>query len=345
MLTSDELPYVTARLVAVASLAPSPRQFLVAGLYEHLHGDLGEGTPLDLVDRVLNLCRDDGYRRKPPAMVHLLTTLIIGDPIVTAITERLRTPPPKSSGPFDALVLYSKLPFLDRHPTRAALRAFLDPRPAQPVVVVNGARRAGKTYTAEFVDHVLHDHPGVQHCRIEIGEKQGASVGPAELARDAVAYMGGDPAAGPQPTTNLDRWAQELANWIISVANRSGINWWFVLDGFNTRELRDDTQLLIIKLARSLTTGVSRERHRLILLDFDRSILPLQPGLIADQITAPIPHASVAAAVTHVVASSPQPFDISAVTAKVMAGLGDPVTDLPELGLRLSDLIASVNAA
>ena len=204
-------------------------------------------------------------------------------------------------------------------------------------------KRYGKSYTGEFIDHVLHSHPGVRHCRIEIEEGQGRSTGPRELASDMVTVMGGDPAKPPPENTNLDRWAQELANWVISVANASGDKWWFMLDGLNSTELRTaDTRLLITKLAKGLTTGVARERHRLILADFDRSILPLQPGLIAAETTTTIPHALVASAVAVVVGQSPEPVDTAAVTAKVLDGLDDPVEDLPELSLRLGDLIASI---
>lgn len=344
MLTQEELPEVAEWLVAAVSLASSPRQSLVAGLAAELRGSLGEGEPRVLVDRALRLCCDDGYRCTPAAVVQLLAALLPGHPAATLIMERLRTPPPEAADAFDALVLYSKLPFLDRDPTRAALRTLLDRRPVQPLVVVNGDRRAGKSYVAEFIDHVLHDRADTWHCRIAIEPEQGASVGPVELASDMVTLMGGDPGNPPVANTNLDRWAQEVANWVIGVANRSGAKWWFVLDGFTAGELRTGTQLLITKLARSLTTGVLVERHRLILIDFDRSVLPLQPGLINDQLTGPIPHSVVRAAVTRVIAGSGRAFDVGEVTAKVVEGLLDPVTDLPELGLRLGDLIAGVEA-
>lgn len=345
MLIGEEGPYVTDLLRKFASLAASPRQFLAAGLYQPLQAVLGEGEPTILVDRVLFICKEDAYNHSPPAMVHLLETLLPDDQAVAHIVERLRVAPPAPPDPFDALILVSKMPFLDRQPTRKALKRFLQSTPLQPVVVVNGPRWAGKTYTGEFIDHVLHSRPGLRHCRIEIEEGQGRSIGPRELASNMVTVMGGDPSTPPPENSNLDRWAQELANWIISVANASGLNWWFMLDGFNTTELRTtDTRLLITKLAKGLTTGVARERHRLVLTDFDRSILPLQPGLIAAEIIAPIPHASVARAVAEVIGRSPQPLRAADVTAKILDGLGDPVDDLPELGLRLSDLVVSVES-
>jgi hypothetical protein len=345
MLRSEEYDFVTCTLVERASLQVSPRQFLVAGLYPQLQALVGEGNPRFLVERVLAVSNDDGYRRSPPAMVHLLETLLPGDPDVAGIVERLRVPPPQPQDAFDALVLVSKLPFLERQATRTALRLFLHAIPTQPVVVVNGPQWTGKTYTGEFIDHVLSDRPGVRHCRIEIEKGQGGSIGPRELAKDMVTQMGSDPNAVPAENSNLDRWMQELANWVISVANASNRDWWFMLDGFNAAELRtSDTRLLIIKLAKSLTTGIARERHRLILADFDRSILTLQPGLIAAETIAAIRHTSVARAVAEVVRRSPEPLEAAKVTAKVLEGLGDPVDNLPMLGQRLSDLIVSVES-
>jgi hypothetical protein len=346
MLTQEESVDIADLLVAVAAVAPSPRQFLAVGLHEHLRDHLGEASPRILVEHALDLCRQDGYRSSPPAMVQLLDKLLPKTEPVVAVIRRLRVPPPPAPDPFEALILISKLPFLDRLSTRAALKRFLLQRtPIQPVVVVNGPRRFGKTYTGEFVDHILASIEGVSHCRIELAQGQGRSTGPLELASDMVAVMSGVQTAPPPANTNADRWAQELVNWVIGVANASGRNWWFVLDGFNAHELRTDTEPLIKKLAKSLTTGIARERHRLVLTDFDRAVLPLQPGLIAHEMATAIPHLSVAAAVAQAVQLSPEPLDAAKVTAKVLEGLADPVVDLPELGQRLSDLIASVDGA
>jgi hypothetical protein len=346
VLTQAERPEIADLLISVVALAPSPRQTLVAALADRLRGSLGEGEPRMLVERALELCCDDGYATTPPALVRLLTTLLPGDAVVATIVERLRVRPPAPADPFDAVVLTSKLPFLERAAIRMALRKLLDRRPVQPLVVVNGARRSGKSYIAEFIDHVLHDEEDTRHCRIAIEPGQTAAVGPIELAGDMVTLMGGDPSRAPAPNTNLDRWVQEVANWVIATANASGPDgkWWFVLDGVTGCDLRQETRLLITKRASSLTTGVNAERHRLILLDFDRALLPLKPGLIADKTTGPIPHNVVRTAVAQVIAGSGVGFDVAEITAKMVGGLPDPITDLPELGQRLADLIESIDA-
>lgn len=173
MLTQDELEDVTIRLLRSASLTASPRQFFVSGLYPHLQVMLGEGEPAILVDRVLRMCQEDAYSHLPPAIVHLLERLLPNDPTVAAIVQRLRVPPPSSMDPFDALVLISKLPFLERQRTRAALRLFLQTTPTRPVVVVNGPRRAGKSYTGEFIDHV----PAVPSQRAALSDRDRGGSG------------------------------------------------------------------------------------------------------------------------------------------------------------------------
>ncbi|GIF22617.1 hypothetical protein BJ973_002940 [Actinoplanes tereljensis] len=339
MLTAAEYDDIKTRLLRVVATVASPRQTLAAAIPGRLAERLPDGEPRILVERVLALCTEDAYHDDPPAVVVLLELLL---PLQVATTvARLRTPPPPAPDPFEALIMISKLPFLDRQSTRAALRDFLEIRPTRPVMVVTGPSGFGKTYTGDFVDHVLSARRGIQHCRIPLEEGQGPSTGAEELARDLVTILGGDPAQQPPKTTNGDRWAKDLANWVLSVANNSGFDWWFLLDGFNGQEVRRETQTLITKLAFLMTTGVSRDRHRLILTDFDRSALTIRPGMIAAEETRPIPFDSVRAAIAVVLGHAGiAPDDQRAVVAEaeVLQGFADPVTDLAELALRLSDL-------
>ena len=346
MLTEQERAFIDAQLGELVMRVPSPRQAIVAALHPELAAVLPEGlAPYLLVARAIELCEQDGYSKNPAALVRLLTTLLGEVARVTEIVARVRTPPPPPPDPFEALILDNKLPFLDRKPTRAYLRALTKEKPPQPLVVINGSSKSGKSYTGEFIDHVCGHLKDVQHCRIELAQKQGASTGPAELASDIVTYVGGDPQKAPPPNTNLERWTQELANWIIAEAGRSKFRWWFVLDGFNKAELREDTRMLIAKVAKALTTGVAQRLHRLILIDFDRTTLPLQPGLIASDQTGGIPISAVEAAARHLLATSGGTLDGPQIIARIKQGFSDPVTDLPEVAQRLGDLMAVLEGA
>ncbi|MCP3139789.1 hypothetical protein [Pyxidicoccus xibeiensis] len=345
MLTQQQREFVEEQLVAVVSLHGSPRA-TIAAVMGGLASKLPDGlVPEVLVTRAVDICIADAYGSTPPALVMLLGLIKhiagIADIVAAIGTVPLATGATPND-PFSALILDNKLPFLDRQPARAFLRALTQPMPMQPVVVVSGNQKSGKSYTSEFVDHLCRNLPGIQHCRIEVTHDQGASVGPAELARDLVTQLGGNPWQGPPQNTNLDRWAQELANWVLAEAKQSGVRWWFVLDGFNKKELRSDTSLLIVKLAKGLTTGYARLWHRLILLDFDRTVLPLQPGTIAAESTAGIPASAVAAGIAEVVKASGKAVDEKRILDKLMDGLPDPVVDLPELGSRFRDLITVI---
>lgn len=350
MLTDAEREIVAGLLLTASQGQISPRQFLAAGLLPRLQRDFGEGSPGELVPRAIELVCAAAYADDPPALVHLLMSLLPGEAAIDVIVERLRIPPPahEAMDPVDAVILVSKLPFLERSLTRTALRTFLHQRlPQQPVVVVDG-EAPGKTYTGTFVDHVLSDQHLVRPCRIELCPTQGSSTGPAELARDLMTAVGGDAFQNQPPDTNRDRWTQDLANWVLGAANRpcpdcgSPVRWWFVLDGFTKKELRPDTRLFIVNLATTLQRGVNRERHRLILTAFDRNVLPLRPGSIALETTAPIPHSAIQRAVARMLPNLTDDLDQQTVTSDILLGLPDPVTDLLDLGRRLGDLIGSM---
>src|SRR5262249_14299356 len=138
-----------------------------------------------------------------------------------------------------------------------------------------------------------------------------------------------------------DRWIQDLINWIFSQVSRSQAKWWIVLDGFNDRELeqRKETRLLITKLAKAIQTGNGGRRFRLILIDFQRSSLPVPPGTVAVDDTAPIPQGAVRSCVHEILRLAPPTLDPQEITDKILEGLGDPVSDLPALSERLTHLI------
>ncbi len=347
MLTPDERDLVSQLLLNVVAGVSSPRQTLAAALDPTLRPNLGEGLPKVLVGVALELCEADGFARTPPAIVGLINQLLPGHEEVQAIVVRLSTAPPVvAADPFEAVVLNNNLPFLDRTPTRQALKSFVrELRPSKRVVVINGALSPGKTYTTAFVDHILAREASISPCLVTVTEDQGAVVGPMELATDLVTNMTMEPTAAPPANTNQQRWISEIVNWVLSAANRSDRSWWFILDGFNCRTMRADTQLFIDILAHRLGTGLQRDRHRLILLDFDRTVLTVLPGSISDQTTDPVPHVSVVRAIDQILATSPPDLDRGLVTASVLAGLADPITDLRELNVRLGALIQTSGVA
>jgi hypothetical protein len=341
MLSENDRLFVEEKLLAAVVRMAVPRQGIVAFLHVDLAAHVSDGTPADLVRRVIALCINDGYAHVPPALVELLTNLIPHDAEIATILNRIKTPPPAAPDPFDDQILSSKMPFLDRQQTRAALRALVQPFPTQPVVVVTGDKKTGKSYTSEFIAHLAGKVEGMLHCKVEISPTEGASVGAKEIARELVVCLGGNLRDEPPATTNMVAYVRDLVNWVIAEASKDAIRWWIVIDGFTNEEMRDDTRRFLIQLSKGVTQGVARTRHRLILLDFDRTILPLQPGLIASEKLGGIPRAEVEMVVEKLILSSgKRHLDADQLTTKIVNGFSDPITDLQELNNRLSDLIA-----
>lgn len=347
MLTFDEREFVADVLLNAVRYQGSPRAAIAAFMDRRL-GDLLEGeSPAVVVAKAIKLCIDDGHKADPPALVALLGFVSALDPRIPPLIERLKQPPAAGGAApqdrFTDRLLFTNLPFLERAKTRTALRALLRDKPKQPFVVINGLSDLGKSYTAHFIDHVLLEGDDPEACVVEVTPKSGASIGPSELARDLAARMGGDLATEPKKDNNLDRWCEELVSWITAPGIREQKTWWIVLDGFNEKELRDDTKLLITKLATRLLSAKPRRFFRLVLLDFDHTALLVTPGLINVDVVQPIPKAAVNTFLAAVFRDA-QGINVPALYAKVTKGLSDPITELPELAERLGSLITEASA-
>ncbi|HEV2514148.1 MAG TPA: hypothetical protein VGV07_02770 [Devosia sp.] len=344
-LSPDEDAFIYAALVNLAASVAEPRIAITGPINDiAIAAGIASGEPATIVRQAMNLCIADGNRLAPPAIVRLIQVVAIIEPRIPAVIARItasfatNVPPPDT---FADSVLAWKAPFLERRRLRQALRALLAPLPTSPIVVVTGAEQQGKSYTAEFISHVVQAHANtIAPCVVHLGKAQGAAVGPAELARDLVAGMGGQLRLEPPKVTNLDRWYQELVSWVTDAGiHSSQFVWWIVLDGFNADELRADTKAFIGQLASRLMNGIPQRRFRLILLDFDRTSLPVTPGKITPDTTAWISAGHVSDFVTQLFAGSGAAVDPAGIAKTVLDGLGDPVTDLPTLNQRLTDLI------
>jgi hypothetical protein len=341
MLTMDEEDMITEALLQLVRPGGDVRAVLITRMENRLADRLEGGNRYVVISNAIRLCIDDGYASAPPALVRLLGLVRDLNQKIPALIERLINPPPigtPATDPFSAYVLFTKMPFLERASTRAALRALLQVTPRQPFVVVNGLSKLGKSYTAHFISHVLLGRTDPMPCLISLPPQGGAAVGASELARDLVARMGGDLATEPPKNTTLERWYEGLVSWITAPGLKDGVVWWIILDGFNRAELRDDTRQLIAKLAVRFTNAKPQRFFRLILLDFDHTSLPVTPGLINVDVIKPIPKASVQAFLAGMF-SGAVGINVPAISAEVTAGLSEPIVELPVLAERLGTLI------
>lgn len=347
MLTTEEGDFVTGLLSAVLWQITDVRLPLVSAMGPRLAERFDNGPRMVLISNAIRLCIDDAYNSHPPALARLLEIIRDRDPRIPLLIARINNPPQPVGGqnydPFLANILFTKLPFLERSSTRTALRALLQLAPRQPFVVINGLSKSGKSYTAQFISHVLLERRQPMSCLISVPAGGGVGVGPSALARDLVARMGGDLSTQPPKDTNLERWYEELVSWITAPGIKDDVVWWIVLDGFNRAELRDDTRVLIAKLAARLTNAKPQRLFRLILLDFDHTALPVTPGLISVEVTQPIPKASVEVFLTGVFGGA-KDVSVPNLLAEVTAGLSDPIVELPVLAERLGSMLQAAAA-
>lgn len=357
MLDTGDREYIKGLLILRLTNSGALRQTLVSYLPQDLAQQVGEGmNPATLVERVLALCEADGWRRTPTAMANLLSYLGNTDRVPQILAKLAAAPAAApDNDPFTASILDTGQPFLDRLPTRTVLRTWTEPLPIKQVMVVDGPPKTGKSYTVEYVRHIIRhvassSGQGASDVRwvlVSLERDQAASCGQGELATELVDALGGDTTDMPTSDTNTTAWTKQLVTRVLREANSRGLRWWFVLDSFRSSrpgehppwQLREDTRDFIIAFVKGLTNGINTGLHRLLLLDFDRAILPLAPQAVGLDKTCSIPHAAVTALVRSIIASSGKALDPVALEAEVMSDLADPVDNLPELNERLIELM------
>jgi len=149
-----------------------------------------------------------------------------------------------------------------------------------------------------------------------------------------------------ESTTNNERWPEELAGRVLAAGFGKGTKYWIVLDGFRGPNLRDDTRKFIAGLADTMSkSGVYARTYRLVLIDFDRTFLTVQPGNVdVEQISA-FGRTDVFDCVLEILTQANRPNAAQKVGPVVDRILTDLPTDeqrMFELNQRLSDLIQAI---
>ena len=179
---------------------------------------------------------------------------------------------PVTADPYDACVLLAERVFINRRGLRQMLRklgAPVGPR----VLIVNGERATGKTYTSHLISHLTTNLPG--HKPPVYVDLDTYHYTPVDLAEDIGRQMGMDlhdlDTLPRQYDDQMPRWNQKLCTWVIRrVASDPTSIWWFIFDGFRERELREETVDFIERLMGLVDKTVTR--LRLILINYTRSL-------------------------------------------------------------------------
>lgn len=347
MLHPDETDLVIGLLTDAVSATTSPR----AALCSPLPPVFAERLPLDisaarmLVTQALRICVEQGPAEQP-TWVELLLTLVPdpGQEPIPTIVRRLRNPPPPPPDPLDALLLATDIPFLNRAELRNRLRSIGHAQSPQPVLVVTGPGKSGKSYSTRLIDHYCVGHDRIVYCEVSLHPGQAESTGPADVARDLVSQMGGTVAQMPPVNTSEDRWTYDLATWVLYEAVLKDRSWWLVLDGFNHPKVRADTKKFVKDLAARVTTGVAARQCRVILLGFDHAELNVPVGKVLREEIKPVEEPEIAACIRVILNRTGKNADVQQLVAGVVQSLPGDESRMQVLNDQLMTLLTGPEA-
>lgn len=348
MLQEEDRKYVVEKLTKHVASLEKPRETLVAPFIGTTLADyLDPGPPRDMVLNVVRLCIADAWTHDPPWLVLLFLVLPVDvmDAKLAEIRDRVRRPPPAGPDKLDASVLDNGTPFVNRKVLRGHLRRLAtSAADLQPILVVSGEAKSGKSYSAEYIDHFsVHQPPPTLTSRVPLRSGSELETGPEEVAIELVRSLGRTLKDKPSATTNQKLFGQQLASWVLHEAIQTAKQCWLVLDNFQRSKLRPDTCDFVVALADTITTGVFRERCRLILIGFDRSVLAVNPGRIAEERILELSQAEIAACVSEIARRAPVPLDPGPLVAFASDALPDGEQRLSEMNARLRALLLIVD--
>jgi hypothetical protein len=180
------------------------------------------------------------------------------------------TPPPAPDPYLTTPYLLSRQILIDRQNLRNALQELesdLGPR----VLVVNGERASGKTYSSELIYYLAHN-ANPKHTVIPVDLDTDVQE-PDALVQFIADRMGRDSSTIPGPEQEQKmRLALRLANWLTNqIINTGPSSYWFVFDGFRERTVLTETKALIEELA--IRAHTTLRQCRVVLINYTE-VLP-----------------------------------------------------------------------
>jgi len=338
------------------TIIESGRGALVTALVDELRANLPhEPNSRSLLAGALDLCERDGRRLQPPALSRFIRNMApfaIGhQEELERLAQRLSLPPPAAPDPFRDLIIRVDIPFLDRDPLRNEVRKLLQPQAPRPILVVNGHRFSGKSFTSRFIDHLARANSLVRHCIVEVADGDVPTV--LDVARDMMTKLGSSPDLLPLEQTNAARWPQELANTVwLEVCNLSK-NWnggiVLILDGLGHLGAGAPTEPsgrkiteFVLRLADHVRRGAHSRHHRLIMIDYDPAHLAVYSQDVRSIRLDTLSAAEARAELTRLFSGLGRPGDTDALVDAVMDGMDEHIRDMRPLGSRCSQMIESL---
>lgn len=349
MFTPDDKSYIVEALVKWLGTTGHPRSaiavpFIGTSLAENL---VASEAVRQIGMHAIALCIQDGWNNQPTWMERLLNIsgLLPYDPRVHVIWERSKQQPPPGPSPYDQKVLNNVTPFINRADLRShMLRLAAAVSNMQPILIVNGNEKTGKSYSTNYIDHFSNHNNTVLACRATFNQQIGLDLTAEKLARDLVSQMARPLTSIPGPDTNMVAYAESLANWVLNEGSQlPQLNCWFVLDDFSGDHLHQSTVYFLNALIDNVTKAMYSRRCRLILIGYDRAKLTVEPGKIDEEIVQPCNKAEVEDTIAEITRRAIVLLDVKNITDFLLKDLPHDSTKMGELNSRLRSLLQVIN--
>lgn len=307
-----------------------------------------EGSVYRIAMDAVRLCILDGFNNTPTWMEKLLNLyqLITLDAKVKEIWEYAKVPPPPADNPYKQTVLNNTIPFVNRTVLRNHLDRLSQPMAnTQPILVVNGGDKSGKSYSTNYIDHFSNLKNTVLACSARLDKEIGLDLTAEKLAKDLVSQMAMSTSDIPGPEENMRAYAETLAGWVLNKGSQiTGMNCWFVLDNFKKSPfLHPSTDYFITALSYKITLGMFQKKCRLILIGFDRAMLTVEPGKADEEIIRQCNRNDVEVAVKEICQRAIRTVDATVITDFLLNGLPTNDTKMAALNGRLRSLLQAIN--
>jgi hypothetical protein len=177
--------------------------------------------------------------------------------------------------------------FIDRENLRRAIEDVENHRGSN-VLVIKGARHSGKSFSYRLIKHLAPRYK-YRLVWLDLREELTPGSGPDALVRALLHQMGLDTRGLPeQGQCTGERWAQELANWLVGVVQTHQANnrWWIVVDGFSDCFVPMEVRTVLLRIAGKVAAVLPN--IRLGLLGYDEVITRPLCDEIRTESVAPI---------------------------------------------------------
>jgi hypothetical protein len=179
--------------------------------------------------------------------------------------------PPAEPDPFESLVMRGGRVFIARDDLRQKLK-LIGTENFSCVLVVNGTKCSGKTYTRDFVNHLKRRDLATERVVYVDVDKEVNT--PDDLLKSLGRPLGLQTIPARTSEQDAKTWVPSVGPWVrdgVEKKKEDGIEtWWFILDGFSEKTHESTTYDLI----RELATIADRDLQeiRLLLLNYGQRL-------------------------------------------------------------------------